>query len=294
VKPAAFTYHRPATLDEALDLLVTHRDTAQILAGGQSLGPLLNMRMALPEHLIDINDLPDLGRWHLREGRFEIGALARHHEIATSPEVRHHLPLLAQAVSTIGHYAIRQRGTMGGSLVQADPAAQVPLVALALDAEVAILSQEGRRSVPAAEFLLAAMEVDLKSDEIVTGLSFPVQPAAQRWAFRNFCRRRGDYALASVGMTLDLAEDGTVADLRCCVGGTAPVPQRLSALEAEVRGQRITRDCQAATARQIAHSVPAEDDVHASAAYRREIVEVLAEQALAAVMSVASDAEVRR
>jgi carbon-monoxide dehydrogenase medium subunit len=285
VKPAAFTYHRPATLDAVLELLEAHGDSAQILAGGQSLGPLLNLRMAMPEHLIDINDLADLAQMHRRGDRFEIGALARHHTVATSREVRLCLPLLAAAVGTIGHYAIRQRGTMGGSLVQADPAAQIPLAALALDAEVSILSRGGTRVVPVADFVLAAMDVALNEGEIVTGLGVPVQPETQGWAFRNFCRRRGDYALASVAMTLDQAEDGTVTVLRCCVGGTAPVPQRLTALEAAARGQRPTPAWQADTAHQIAASVDAEDDAQTSAVFRREIVEGLAARALADAMN---------
>jgi len=281
VKPAPFTYHRPCTLDAVFDLLDTHGDTAQLLAGGQSLGPLLNLRMAVPEHLIDLNDLADLDHMRRRGEVFEIGALARHHHVANSPEVRSCVPLLAAAVGTIGHYAIRQRGTIGGSIVQADPAAQIPLVALALNAEVLIRSRTGARSVPAAEFFLAAMEVALEEKEIVTAVTFPVQQARQRWAFRNFCRRRGDYAVASVALTLTLADDGTLRGLRCCVGGTAPLAQRLTALESVAEGVRPTPDWQAETARQIAATVEAEDDGQVDEAFRREIVGVLAARAFA-------------
>lgn len=291
MKPSAFTYHRPATLDAAIDLLVAHGDTALLLAGGQSLGPLLNLRMAFPDHLIDLNDLTELDYMRQSDHRFEIGALTRHHDVATSPEVSRCVPLLAAAVGTVGHYAIRQRGTMGGSIVHADPSAQIPLVALALDAEILILSRNGTRSVPAAEFLLAAMEVALEEDEIVTGLSFVVQPETQRWAFRNFCRRRGDYALASVALILDLEGDGTLRDLRCCVGGTTPVAKRLAAVEAAAKGAHPTQDWQAETARQIAATVMAENDSQATEAFRREIVEVLATRALAAALTGIGDTE---
>ncbi|MBS0126504.1 FAD binding domain-containing protein [Thetidibacter halocola] len=293
MKPAPFTYHRPATLDAVLDLLAAHGADAQILAGGQSLGPLLNLRMAMPEHVIDINDLADLGQMRRRDDWFEIGALVRHHAVATSPEGRRCMPLLAAAVGTIGHYAIRQRGTMGGSLVQADPAAQIPLVALALDAEVTIQSRRGVRSVPVADFVLSAMEVALDDDEIVTGLGFPLQSPTQGWSFQNFCRRRGDYALASVAVILDLAEDGTLADLRCCVGGTAPVAQRLADLEAGARGHHPTPAWQRDTAQQIAATVPAEDDSKATEAFRREIVEVLSIRALAEAVKRARVSEVQ-
>ncbi len=281
MKPAAFTYHRPGTLDAALALLERHGEGAQILAGGQSLGPLLNLRMAFPDHVIDINDLTGLDHMQRRDDRFEIGALARHHDVATSPEVRRHVPLLAAAVGTIGHYAIRQRGTMGGSIVQADPASQIPLIAITLDADICILSRGGTRTVPAAEFMRGAMEVALEDGEIVTALRFPVQSDPQRWAFRNFCRRRGDYALASVALTLALETDGRLRELRCCVGGTAPVPVRMTKVETAAQGACHDAAWQAETARRIAAEVPAGDDPQATKTFRRDIVEVLAARALA-------------
>lgn len=280
MKPAAFTYHRPGSLDEALALLARHAPAAKPLGGGQSLGPMLNMRLARPEHLIDLNDLIELD--HVRDcgDCVEIGALTRHHRVATAPEVRRALPLLADAAATIGHYAIRQRGTIGGSLVQADPAAQMPLVAVTLGADLVLRSSRGSRIVAAVDFLQSIMTVDLADDEIVTAVRFPRQPIGDRWVFDLFSRRHGDFALLALAMTLSLDDVGAIASLRLGLGGVAPVPQRLARVERQAVGRVLDGDIVLELARAAAAEVTPEEDTQVPAQYRRDLVETLTARAL--------------
>ena len=173
MKPAPFTYHRPGDLDAALAMLARLGPAAKPLAGGQSLGPMMNMRLARPDHVVDLNDLLELDYVRVSDGAVEIGAMTRHHRVATDPEIARSLPILAEAARGIGHYAIRQRGTLGGSLVHADPAAQYPLIAVLLDAEIVVRSARGTRLVAAADFIQSIMTVDLAPDELVTAIRFP-------------------------------------------------------------------------------------------------------------------------
>ncbi|TYB81192.1 FAD binding domain-containing protein [Maritimibacter fusiformis] len=280
MKPAAFTFHRPGSVDEALALLAQHGAAAKALGGGQSLGPMLNMRLAQPEHLIDLNDLIELDRVIDHGEWVEVGALTRHHRVATAPEIRQGVPLLADAAATIGHYAIRQRGTLGGSLVQADPAAQLPLVAVTLGADVMVRSRRGRRTVAAAEFLRAIMSVDLAGDELVTGVCFPRQPDGERWAFDLFSRRHGDFAIVAVALTLQLDDAGAIVALRLGVGGVGPVPMRLTAVEQRAVGLVPDGDTILDLARNAAAAITPEDDPLVPAKYRRDLVETLTARAL--------------
>lgn len=280
MKPAAFTFHRPGSVDEALALLARHGAAAKALGGGQSLGPMLNMRLAQPQHLIDLNDLVELDRVRDHGDKIEIGALTRHHRVATSPEIRQGAPLLSDAAATIGHYAIRQRGTLGGSLVQADPAGQLPLVAVTLGADVMLRSRRGARTVAAAKFLRAIMSVDLADDELVTGVCFPRQPVGERWAFDLFSRRHGDFAIVAVALTLRLDDEGALAALRLGVGGVGPVPVRLVEVEGRAVGIVPDGDTILELARAAAAEVTPEDDPLVPAQYRRDLVETLTARAL--------------
>jgi len=215
----------------------------------------------------------------------EIGALTRHHRLATAPELSQALPLVAAAAATIGHYAIRQRGTIGGSLVHADPAAQLPLVAVTLDAEVVIAGPRGRRTVAAGAFLQSIMTVDLAPDEIVTALRFPVQEASELWAFELFSRRHGDFALASVALSLSLGAEGRIAALRLGIGGVDAVPIRLGAVEAQAAGRTPDPACLADLARAAAAGITPDDSVQVPAAYRRELVETLVRRALTTALA---------
>jgi len=285
MKPAPFSYHRPGGLDEALALLSRHGGAAKPLAGGQSLGPMMNMRLARPDHVIDLNDLLELDFVRVGEETAEIGALARHHRVVTDPQIARSVPMLAHAARGVGHYAIRQRGTLGGSLVHADPAAQYPLVAVTLGAEVAIRSARGSRVAPAAGFLRSIMTVDLAPDELVTSVRFPRQRPGEGWGFELFSRRHGDFALVSVALTLALDASGAISALRLGVGGVAPVPLRLATVEAEAAGMQPDAHAAAALGRLAATQVAPEDEAQVPAQYRRDLVETLTTRAFLAAVA---------
>lgn len=281
MKPAAFRYHRPGTLDEALALLAEHGDAAKAIAGGQSLVPMMNLRLAQPAQLVDLGELRGADAIGERGGFVEIGALASHQALAEAELVRARCPLLAEAAGTIGHHAIRQRGTLGGSLAHADPAAQLPLVALTLGAEIEIASVRGRRTVAASDFFVSVMTTVLEPDELIVAVRFPVAAPAQGHAFRLFTRRTGDYAIASVAASVQL-RGAEVQGLRVGVGAVEAVPVLLSELAQAQRG----RTADAAWVEQFAaaarDAIQPEDDARIPAIYRRELVQTLVARALSA------------
>ena len=281
MKPASFRYHRPATLDAALALLAEHGDAAKAIAGGQSLVPMMNLRLAQPAELVDLGDLAGLDTIRETGAFLEIGALARHHVLAESERVRERCPLLAEAASGIGHHAIRQRGTLGGSLAHADPAAQLPLIAVTLGAEIDIASGRGRRSVPASEFFLSVMTTALEPDELIVAVRFPVVAAGEGQAFRLFNRRTGDYALVSVAASLQLRA-GRVERLRLGVGAVEAVPVLLAELCAGQQGRVVDAAWIAAVAAAAREVIQPEDDDRVPALYRRELSETLVVRALSA------------
>ncbi|OOY10742.1 FAD binding domain-containing protein [Thioclava sp. F36-7] len=274
MKPAPFTYHRPASLAEALALLRTHGPAAKPIAGGQSLGPMLNMRLARPGHLVDLNDLIELDRVRVKEDMLEIGALTRHHRLANAPEVQRSLPLLGAAAASIGHYAIRQRGTIGGSLAHADPAAQLPLIAVTLGATLVISGPAGTREVAAADFLQSIMTVDLRDGELITALHFPL-PVGDLWAFEAFSRRHGDFALVSVALSFARDAEGKIDALRLGLGGVDTVPLRLPEIEARAQGRLADEDTIRDLAAAAAAAIAPEDSEQVPAVYRRELAETL-------------------
>jgi aerobic carbon-monoxide dehydrogenase medium subunit len=280
VKPVAFSYHRPASVDEALALLARFGADAKIIAGGQSLVPMMNMRLASPAQLVDINDLSELAQLRVRGDRLEVGALARHRAIAESPVAAEHCPLLVQAARTIGHYAIRERGTVGGSLAHADPAAQHALVAVTLGARLTLARKGGQRVVEAGEFLQSAMTTALAPEEMVVAVSYPRAAAGEVSAYRMFNQRHGDYAIVAVAATLALA-DGRVTGLRLGVGGVGPVPQRLDAVAEAFRGRVASVDWIAEVARAARDAVAPEENPRVPALYRKELTETLVARALA-------------
>ena len=280
MKPASFTYHRPSSVAEALKILARYGEGAKPLAGGQSLGPMLNMRLARPEHLMDLNDLIELDYVREVSGMIEVGALTRHHRLANSAELKRSVPLLSQAAATIGHYAIRQRGTVAGSLVHADPAAQIPLIAVTLGAEVIVQSNTGTRVVPAADFLQSIMTVDLKETEIVTALRFPMKGSDEGWAFEIFSRRHGDFAMASVAATLSLDANGALSALRLGLGGVGPVPLRMRDIEAGALSATLDEELIKRLARQAADAIEPEEDDQVPVVFRKELVETLTARAL--------------
>ena len=279
MKPAAFAYLRPDSLEEALRQLSAGGGSAKLIAGGQSLGPMMNMRLATPGELIDLNDLTELAYIRDVGDALEVGALTRHAQLAASPLVQARCPLLAQAARTIGHYAIRQRGTLGGSLAHADPVAQLPLVAATLQAQLTLVSSSGRRTVPASDFFQSAMTTALAPDEIIHSVRFAKAGEGEGTSFQLFNRRHGDYAIVAVAAGVTLG--GTkVTRLRLGVGGVAAVPQSCDDIVRPLLGRVADAAWAAEVALAVRAAVQPEDDPRISALYRRELVQFLVERAL--------------
>lgn len=284
MKPATFEYLRPVSVDDALRQLAELGPEAKLIAGGQSLAPMMNMRLARPAQLIDLNDLSELATIKDAGDWLRIGALARHHQVAESPLVRRHCPLLAQAAQTIGHYAIRQRGTIGGSLAHADPAAQFPLIAMTLGARLHLRRRGGARSVAAGEFFVSAMTTTLAQDELIEAIEFPKAAPGEVSAFRMFNRRHGDYAIMAAAVTVAVPA-GKVTRLRVGLGGATPVPQALDELATRSRGRRPDEAWIAEVARDAAAQVLVEEDSRVTVQYRRELTQLLVGQALREALS---------
>jgi carbon-monoxide dehydrogenase medium subunit len=283
VKPGAFRYHRPATLDGALGLLAEHGEMAKAIAGGQSLVPMMNLRLAQPAELIDLGDVAGLDVVREHGSFIEVGALVRHQAVADSELLRQRCPLLAEAASGVGHYAIRQSGTLGGSLAHADPAAQLPLVAVTLGAQIELASRRGRRTVRAADFFVSVMTTALEPDELIVAVRFPVADEREGQAFRLFSRRCGDFAIVSVAASLQLRA-GQVERLRLGVGAVEAVPKLLDDLSARQRGRRADAAWAAEVAAAARDAVEPEDDDRIPALYRRELTETLVARALTAAL----------
>jgi len=280
MKPGRFSYEAPASLDAALKSLATWRDDAKIIAGGQSLAPMLNMRLARPDHLIDINDLTDLGRVAVDGNRLSIGALVRHHQLGHHELVTQYCPMLAHAAETIGHYAIRQRGTIGGSLAHADPSAQLPLAALTLDAELELRTATTRRMVTADAFFVSIFTTAIEPDELLVAVRLPLRQPREGWGFRLFTRRAGDFAIVSVAATLARGEGAIIERLRIAIGGIAPVPVRTEHLVPAELVTALTEGWSARVAAAVAAAVEIEDNERTPVVFRRELVESLTRDVL--------------
>ena len=289
VKPPKFAYARPAAVEEALVLLAEHGEEAKVLAGGQSLLPLLNFRLLQPSVLLDINRLT--GLQYLQEttsGGLRIGALTRHFAVETSPLVRRLFPIVTAAVAKIGHLAIRNRGTVGGSLSHADPAAEWPLLALLLDASLKLRSSQGERSVPASAFIAGALCTTLAPAELVTEVELPAPRQGTGWGFEEFSRRSGGFAIAAAGILMR-ASMGRAEDVRIVVLGGADGPQRVGVAEDALCG----RACDAAALDDAVHamckSVEANVDLQASAELRRRLMGTMLRRAAAAAWRRANE-----
>jgi carbon-monoxide dehydrogenase medium subunit len=284
VKPAAFGYFRPSSLEEALQQLATCGENAKVIAGGQSLGPMLNMRLATPSDLIDLNDLTELAYIRDVGDMLEIGALTRHDQIAESKLVQARCPLLAQAAKTIGHYAIRQRGTIGGSLAHADPVAQFPLIATTLNAKIEIVKIDGQRSLSASAFFQSVMVTALAPDEIIRCVHFPKAEVNEGTSFQLFNRRHGDYAIVAAAATVAL--DGErVSRVRVGLSGVSAVPQACDDIVRPFAGRMGNAAWTADVARAVREAVSPEDDQRVSALYRKELTQTLVERALERALS---------
>jgi carbon-monoxide dehydrogenase medium subunit len=285
-----FAYHAPATVGEAVDALAGSAG-AKLLAGGQSLVPALTYRLARPTLLIDINALPlaDVTRTN---GHVRLGALVRHHVLEESSDVRRWCPLLAEAAACVGNARVRTLGTLGGSVAHADPAAELPLAIVALDARLTAVGLAGTRTIPASEFFRAPLTTVLGEDELLTAIDVPVTDGAGT-AFVELARRAGDFPLVSVAALVALDRSGRVADARVAFGGLAGVPARSAAAEEMLRAHEPTPERIAAAARAARTALHAETDAFASGAYRAHLAEVLARRALRTATDRARTAEAR-
>ncbi|SOX51861.1 xanthine dehydrogenase family protein subunit M [Mycobacterium ahvazicum] len=272
MKPATFDYHRPATIQEAVGLLADLGDEAKILAGGQSLIPMLSMRLAYFDHLIDISRLTELQGIDHRGHELWIGAGTTEAKVGADPRVRQSVPLLAQVTPFIGHFQIRNRGTLGGSIAHADAAGEYPAVALTLDATMEVLSPRGRREITAADFFAGVWETTMESDEVLTGVRFPLWNGRSGFSMHEFSRRHGDFAIAGALVAVTLDDGARIS--RCAIGllGLGPTPLRATAAEQAVIG-RPAGDVAAEEVGRAAmtglDAIPV--DLQGSASYRRQV-----------------------
>jgi CO/xanthine dehydrogenase FAD-binding subunit len=281
MKPPRFRYFAPHSVEEALALLAEHADEGRVLAGGQSLVPLMNMRLAHPGVLVDINGIRELAYVRPWDGGLTFGAITRDASVASDPTVAAHLPLITEAAHCVGHPAIRNRSTVGGSIAHADPAAELPAVMLALNAEFEVRSRSGSRTISAQDFFQGYFMTDLKTGELLTELRLPGLPPRSGSAFVEFSRREGDYALAGVAAVLVLDEDGSIASARLGLCSVGPAPVRPQHTETLLRGQRPGDEAWAAAAAAVVAALDSPpSDIHGSADYRRSLAGTLTRQAL--------------
>jgi aerobic carbon-monoxide dehydrogenase medium subunit len=278
MKPPPFSYHRPQTLPDALDMLATLED-AKLLAGGQSLMPMMNFRYVMPANVIDLNRIADLSRIEEHGGTLVIGAMARQRDLELSPLVRRRCPLLHEALRNVGHVQTRNRGTLGGSLSHLDPAAELPAALRAMDATLHVRSRRGDRDVSMADWAMGFMTPNLEPDELLAAVTIPLWPEGHGYAFTEFARRHGDFAMAGTAALLLLDGQGTVARAALAVTGVDTGPVRLGDAEAMLLG-KAPDDALIAAAAETASSVPGLDDVHASKEYRRKLAVVMTRRAL--------------
>jgi carbon-monoxide dehydrogenase medium subunit/6-hydroxypseudooxynicotine dehydrogenase subunit alpha len=287
MKLPPFAYARARTVDEALELLGEAGGEAKLLAGGQSLVPVLAYRLFRPTHLVDVDSVEGLDGIVERDGELELGALVRHARLEQASLDGAHR-LLALAARHIGHAPIRTRGTLGGSLAHADPAAELPVAAVALEARVVARCSRGEREIELSRFLLGPFTTALEPDEMIVGLRIPPAPPRSYAGFREFALRSGDFALASVGAIVECDEDGAVCRARIVVGGVEPVPMPVDRASNVLTGDRLGAEAIAEAARVAASSCEPVGDRSVDAATRRELVAALARQALSDVHAQAA------
>jgi aerobic carbon-monoxide dehydrogenase medium subunit len=282
MKLPAFDYACPTTLSEAVTLLAAHDGDAKAIAGGQSLVPMMAFRVASPSLLVDLRKLPGLNEIRIGDDGVRLGAMVRWRDILDDARLARAHPLLVAAVRHVAHYQIRNRGTVGGSIAHADPAAEMPGIVVACDARISVTGKAGTRVIPANEFFVAALETALAPDEIITEIRLPAWPAGRRFGFEEFSLRRGDFAIAAAAVFYDQDAAGRAANAHVGVIGVGDRPARLAPVEAVLDGARIDADVIARAAAATSAAVEPPADIHASAAYRRSLVGTMVERALLA------------
>ena len=274
MKAQAFSYVKPRSLDEAFEVIDRYGEDARLLAGGQSLMAALNMRLDAPRVLIDINGLAELAQIRLDSGLITIGALARHRTVERSPEVARHLPLIHEAMPFVAHAAVRNRGTCGGSIALADPAAELPACCLALDATFVLRSRSGERRVAAGEFFKGLYETDLRLGEVLVRAEFPVSGDDRRCSFQEFARRHGDYAIVGIAACARM-KDGVMSEVRLAFCGMGPTPLLARDAAGVLEGQIFSPDGIVRAQALLEQDLAPFDDLYQSASTRMHLARVL-------------------
>jgi aerobic carbon-monoxide dehydrogenase medium subunit len=282
VKPAAFEYFAPTSVSEALTLLEEYGDDVKVLAGGQSLVPLMNMRLARPAVIVDINQIASLDYVDGGLDGLRIGALTRQRTLEKSPLCRERAPLLHEATGYIGHAAIRTRGTVGGSIAHADPAAELPAVAVALGAELVVRGHDGERTLRPEEFFVTYLTTALAPSELLIEIRLPAWPSGAGWCFMEISRRHGDFALVGVACVVEMDAEGRCSDARLVLTGVGGTPHVSVVGQDALRGERPSEELfqQVQAVVSADPSLEPDADVHASSLYRKEVAGVMAKRAL--------------
>jgi carbon-monoxide dehydrogenase medium subunit len=280
MKLPPFEYACPTTLSEAVALLASQNGEAKAIAGGQSLVPMLAFRIAAPSLLVDLRKLTELRQIKIGNDGVRLGAMVRWRDIEDDARLATAHPLLKAAVAHVAHYQIRNRGTVGGSIAHADPAAEMPGIAVTCEAEISVVGSAGPRVIRAADFFLGALSTALEPDEIIVEVRLPAWPERRRWGFQEFARRRGDFAIAAAAVYYDQDKSGNAANAHVGIIGVGDTPQRLDAVEAALNGCVVDEATIAQAEAVAAASVNPTDDIHASAAYRRALAATMVERAL--------------
>ncbi len=278
MKPAPFTYHDPRSINDAVGLLAAH-DNARVLAGGQSLMPMMNFRYAMPDHLIDLNKVSELAYIRVEGNALKIGAMTRQRDIEFSSDIGKHCPLLHAALAHVGHRQTRNRGTLGGSLCHQDPSAELVNAAALLGATLHVASTRGAREIPFTDFAVAYMTTALESDEMLVAVTFPLPRKACGHAFVEFARRHGDFAIVACSALLELDEKGNIADAAIALSGLTHAPVRPTVIERALLGQKPDAATFKAAAAET-EKIEAGADAYVTAAYRQHLARVLTYRAL--------------
>lgn len=280
MKPAVFDYFTPKTLEEALSLLDEYGFEAKVISGGQSLVPMMNMRLARPEVLIDINDVKELEYINVAEEVIEIGGMTRHYKVEYSEELKEACPLLTEGVKLIGHAQIRSRGTVGGSVTHADPTAELPVILATLNGEITLDSTAGQRTLTFDEFFLTYLTTTIEPNEILSSISIPRQPEGTGYAIEEFTLRKGDFAIVLAAAVVTLDANGMVISARLTLGGVDGIPVVAEEVTDDLIGKVPTEEVIHECCEQIPNMIDPEPDIHASVAYRKDLSVTLSRRVL--------------
>ena len=280
MKPAKFDYSAPTTLDEALELLAQHGPDAKVLAGGQSLMPMMNLRLVRPAVVVDINRIEGLSGVSVADGTVTVGSLTRQRDLERSEVIRGSFPMMTTAIRHIGHFQIRNRGTIGGSLAHADPAAELPALCTALDAEFVVADSNGTQAMAAADFAIAPLITSLAPEQLLTEIRLPTLGDGWRWGFREVSRREGDFALVGSVAMLRIDGGGVCQEARITMFAVGDGPARMPAAEQALVGRVVDDAARREAAALVSEAVNPGSDIHASAEYRKEVSAVMARRAL--------------